>query len=320
MIYSFTLYERGKGANYLRVQADNYNQPLSINEGTMLELGSTAKLRTLITYLESIAEIRTKLLAEPAANWHGEPRDALTLWAIDYLRAAKDSGLRPMLEAAMDRTYSGSPGEGFFTGGGLHVFSNFDGNDNGRILTVRESLHRSVNLVFIRVMRDVVSYYLWGKLKKQSDILDTDYAPERETYLARFADREGREFLGRFQNAYERLDPAGALDKLLNNRAVTPDRAALIFRSIRPDATVGEFTEFVTAHALKVEDPEKLYNRYDPGKLSLNDRSYLAHAHPLEMWLVAYYQVHPGAPWTEIEPASSNVRQGELPMAFQESP
>ena len=49
VIYSFTLYERGEGANYLRVQADNYNQPLSINEGTMLELGSTAKQRTLIT-------------------------------------------------------------------------------------------------------------------------------------------------------------------------------------------------------------------------------------------------------------------------------
>jgi membrane peptidoglycan carboxypeptidase len=27
------------------------------------------------------------------------------------------------------------------------------------------------------------------------------------------------------------------------------------------------------------------------------------------MWLVAYWQVHPGATWNEIEPASSNVRQ-----------
>lgn len=309
VIYSFTLYEKGEGANYLRVQADNYNQPLSINEGTMLELGSTAKLRTLITYLESIAAIRAGLLSQPPAAWKASPRDPLSQWSIDYLRTAKDRSLRPMLEAAMDRTYSASPGEGFFTGGGLHVFSNFDGNDNGRILTVRESLHRSVNLVFIRLLRDVVSYHLWTKLAKPTDILDTDYAPERQGYLARFADREGREFLARYQGTYSALDPAAALEKLLTARPVTPNRAALIYRSVRPEATFGEFAAFLSAHGIEEEDPEKLFARYDPTQMSLNDRAYLAHAHPLEMWLVGYYQVHPGAPWSEIEPASSNVRQ-----------
>ncbi len=309
VIYSFTLYEKGEGANYLRVQADNYNQPLSINEGTMLELGSTAKLRTLITYLESIAAIRAGLLSQPPAAWKASPRDPLSQWSIGYLRTAKDRGLRPMLEAAMDRTYSASPGEGFFTGGGLHVFSNFDGNDNGRILTVRESLHRSVNLVFIRLLRDVVSYHLWTKLAKPTDILDTDYAPERQGYLARFADREGREFLARYQGTYSTLDPAGALEKLLTARPITPNRAALIYRSVRPESTFGEFAAFLAAHGIEEEDPEKLFARYDPAQMNLNDRAYLAHAHPLEMWLVGYYQVHPGAPWSEIEPASSNVRQ-----------
>ncbi|MBY0505691.1 MAG: transglycosylase domain-containing protein [Bryobacteraceae bacterium] len=317
VIYSFTLYERGAGANYLRVQADNYNQPLSINEGTMLELGSTAKLRTLITYLESIAAIRTQLLSEKPANWRAEPRDPLTQWCIDYLRTAKDPSLRPMLEAAMDRTYSASPGEGFFTGGGQHVFSNFDPSDNGRILTVRESLHRSVNLVFIRVMRDVVSYYLWSKLKKQSDILDTDYAPERQGYLSRFADREGKEFLARFQVTYSGLAPYEALEKLLTARPVTLDRAALIFRSIRPDAGWGNFGAFLKAHALEAEDLEALYARYDPSRLSLNDRAYLAHVHPLELWLVAYWQVHPEAAWSELEAASSEVRQESYQWLFR---
>lgn len=317
VIYSFTLYERGQGANYLRVQADNYNQPLSINEGTMLELGSTAKLRTLITYLEAITEIRARLLASDPKTWKASPRDALTQWSIAYLGTAKDKSLRPMLEAAMDRHYSASPGEGFFTGGGLHVFSNFDGNDNGRILTVRESLHRSVNLVFIRLMRDIVSYYLWGKLGKQSDILDTDYAPERQQYLTRFADREGREFLTRFRNAYAGLDPSRALEKLLNARPVTKDRAALIFRSIRPEASLWEFQAFLAAHGLETEDPQKLFDRYHPGRLSLNDRAYLARAHPLEMWLVAYWQVHPDAQWSEIDAASASVRQDSYQWLFR---
>ena len=52
VIYSVTLYERGQGGNLLRIQTDNYNQPLDINQGTRLQLGSTAKLRTLINYLQ----------------------------------------------------------------------------------------------------------------------------------------------------------------------------------------------------------------------------------------------------------------------------
>ncbi len=34
VIYSFTLYERGAGANLLRIQTDNLNQPLNINQDT----------------------------------------------------------------------------------------------------------------------------------------------------------------------------------------------------------------------------------------------------------------------------------------------
>ncbi|HET6521522.1 MAG TPA: transglycosylase domain-containing protein, partial [Geminicoccaceae bacterium] len=55
--YSVTLYERGADANHVRVQADNLDQPLDLNEGTKLELGSTAKLRTLVTYLEIVAAL-----------------------------------------------------------------------------------------------------------------------------------------------------------------------------------------------------------------------------------------------------------------------
>ena len=39
------LYERGAGVNYLRVQADNLDQPFDMNRGAKLDLGSTAKLR-----------------------------------------------------------------------------------------------------------------------------------------------------------------------------------------------------------------------------------------------------------------------------------
>ena len=57
VVYSFTLYERSEGANVLRIQTDNSGQPLNFNQGTKLELGSTAKLRTLASYLEIITEL-----------------------------------------------------------------------------------------------------------------------------------------------------------------------------------------------------------------------------------------------------------------------
>ncbi|VEB42184.1 Uncharacterised protein [Chromobacterium violaceum] len=44
-----------------------------------------------------------------------------------------------MLAASLERKYSASPGESFFTGGGRHTFENFDKNDNGRILSLREA-------------------------------------------------------------------------------------------------------------------------------------------------------------------------------------
>ena len=52
------------------------------------------------------------------------------------------------------------PREGFFTGGGLHNFANFEPKDNSRVMTVREAARNSVNLVFIRIMRDIVRHYM----------------------------------------------------------------------------------------------------------------------------------------------------------------
>ncbi|WP_372439300.1 hypothetical protein, partial [Pandoraea sputorum] len=79
-----------------------------------------------------------------------EAPDLLTRWAVDYLIQNPDRDLPKMLSAALDRRYSASPGERFFTGGGLHRFNNFRREDNGRLPTLRESLRESINLPFIR--------------------------------------------------------------------------------------------------------------------------------------------------------------------------
>ncbi len=47
--YSFTLFELTPDGSRVRVQTDSTDQPFDINEGSKLELGSTAKMRVLTT-------------------------------------------------------------------------------------------------------------------------------------------------------------------------------------------------------------------------------------------------------------------------------
>ena len=114
---------------------------------------------------------------------------------LDYLPAENDHSLTAMMEAAMERRYSASPGEIFFTGGGQHVFHNFDKSDNSRILSVRDGLRNSVNLVFIRLMRDVVRYYMYNMPGSTARILEDNQDPARQGYLVRIAAQEGSGFL-----------------------------------------------------------------------------------------------------------------------------
>ena len=324
VIYSFTLYERGRGLNLLRVQADNYDQPLNMNEGTKLELGSTAKLRTLINYLQIVEQLHKQYahVAPQELDGIAQARaDPLTAWAARYLSTVRGKGLWPMLEAALDRQYSANPGEEFFTAGGVHYFRNFESSDNGRIVTVREAFERSVNLVFIRLMRDIERYYLARIPNGPPGLLLAADNPARRQYLARFADQEGREFLSRFYGGYAGLTPDDALEKLVRSIHPSPLRLAVVYRSVRPEGSLEEFTDFLQDHAYSPLPqrlaPAELYEKYAPGNFSLADRGYLARINPLELWLVGYLQRHPRAAIAEVMNASANERRQAYAWLFQ---
>src|SRR5262249_58046620 len=61
VIYSFLLVEPTPEGNLVRVQADNLAAPFDFNKSVKLELGSTAKLRTLTHYLELMAGLTKEL-------------------------------------------------------------------------------------------------------------------------------------------------------------------------------------------------------------------------------------------------------------------
>jgi membrane peptidoglycan carboxypeptidase len=317
VVYSFTLYEHRAGVNLLRVQTDNLNQPLNINQDTKLELGSTAKLRTLITYLEIVAALHKQYAGLPADKLKTvaiQPEDHLTDWALKYLAASQDRSLKTMLEAALQRKYSGNPGETFFTAGGVHHFDNFESFENGQMFTVSGAFQNSVNLVFIRLMRDVVNYYRFRVPGATPAVLQDWNEPARQHYLARFADQEGRLFMGRFYDKYRGQPPDQALETLVHGmKNLTPLRATVIYRSVRPEGSEAQLAAFLKAHlpagALVREDPAKLYVKYGPDKFSLSDRGYLAHVHPLELWMLAYLQRHPRAHLKELWASSAQQRQ-----------
>ncbi len=316
VIYSFTLYERERDANVLRMQTDNYNEPLSINEGTRLQLGSTAKLRTLIEYLQIVERLHDEYGAMPPAQLKSapvQPNDKLTQWAVQYLSTAPDKSLSVMLSAALARKYSASPDEGFFTAGGLHYFSNFEPSHNARALTVSDAFQQSVNLVFIRLMRDIERYYLYRTTDATPKVGANLPDQARQRYLARFADHEGKEFLARFYAKYRGQSPDQALETLLHGIHVTPRRVAVVYRSVHSEASVDEFSKFMRSHfppgALVGVDLQKLYAKYGPNSFDLADRGYLARIHPLELWLLNYFQEHPGATLSEVFANSAPQRQ-----------
>src|SRR5204863_433438 len=84
--------------------------------------------------------------------------DVLTAWAANYMAKASDHGLQAMLDASVLRTYSGSP-ESFFTGGGMQGLGNFDSDENGGSYSVIDAFKHSVNLSFVRILRDIANYY-----------------------------------------------------------------------------------------------------------------------------------------------------------------
>jgi membrane peptidoglycan carboxypeptidase len=303
------------------VQADNHDQPLDINEGAKLDLGSTAKLRTMITYLELVAELHERwsgLSRERLAATTANSKDMLGRWALHYLRQAKDTSLAAMLEAAIDRSYSASPGEAFHTGGGLHHFENFEPKDNGRTLSVREALKHSVNLVFIRLMRDVVHHYMYRD-STGDDISDA----RRHEFLSRFADKEGREFIARFYGKYQGKSRDEAEELLLRSVRASPVQLATVFRSLEPEAGVNEFEQFMKQRLPRATLSEQalraLYEKHGPDRLSLADRGYLADVHPLELWLVGFLRQRAGATLGEAFAASREQRQEVYAWLFKPS-
>ena len=313
ILYSFTLYERVGGTDLLRVQTDSGDQPFDINQGARLNLGSTAKLRTIILYLQIVAALHDRYAGlddRALRRVQVAPLDPIKSWALRYLETATDRSLLPMLRAALQRTYSGNPDEAFFTGGALQRFSNFDAADDRAVLSVATGFQHSVNLVFVRLMRDIVRYEMDSRPELAAQVMRDPAL--RIVYLRRFAETEGATFVSRFYRRYRGLDAQAMETTLLAAVPAVPFRKAAAILGIEPDATPQRFATLMRAAlpATELDDTllANLYRRYAAARFGLADRGFIARVHPLELWVVSYLVAHPQASLSQVLHASEAER------------
>ncbi|SEI03232.1 Membrane carboxypeptidase (penicillin-binding protein) [Rheinheimera pacifica] len=320
--YSFTLYQSTDNGNKVRVQTDNTDQPFDMNDSSKLELGSTAKLRVLVSYLQIVAELH-RLYAEESAETlrflELAPQDNLTSWAVSYLSEYPGVSLDTMLQAALQRQYSANPKESFYTGGGLHTFSNFRKEEDRLNPTIAEALQQSINLPFVRLLQDMVNYSIYHGENSSYQLLADDDNPRREQYLRRFADREGTTFLRRFWQKYKDSNAEQRLQLYIASGRQTPERLAVAYLYINPNSTLAQFSELMQQQFGTSEKSNwpKLYDKYQPDAFNLPDRAYLSRSHPLELWLLAYLQQTPDASLQSAIADSSAKRQEVYQWLFK---
>lgn len=325
LLYSFVLYERDGEASVLRAQTDEFDGPFSLNDQMKLELGSTAKLRTLVSYLEVIGEIRDRAL-RGGADWieaaRTGGRDPLTRFVAGWLFHNPGGDLAALLQAALDRRYPGSPKEKFRTGGGVHKFANFHRSDDLQTPSVREAFHESVNLAFVRILRDVIAYLVESGPYPASRVLKDESDPRRAPLLARFADEEGTVFQAEAWNRYRGLDSEAAAARLLDRVPSQARRIAAAFRAIRPEAGPGELAAAlhgrVSGRVPAGKSLDDLHAASGPPRLAgLQDHGFVARIHPLELATVAWRLEHPEGSFAELVRDTAASRQDAYRWLFR---
>ncbi len=299
VIYAVALYQRTEAGNVVRIQVDNSDTPFNVVEGSKLELGSTAKLRTLISYLEIVEQLYLRNGGRPAASLRAEPvgaGDGITAWTFAYLASNPGVSLGRLLDAAMLRPYSASPAE-TFAGRATDAFRNADTTDDQQAPSVREAFVRSVNLPFIRIMRDIVHYYRYR-------LPGSGHPLEGHAAEAPWDPDDSRAVI---EHAYEEYaDSAVWRDR-------SPAQLAWVYRSVAPEAGLEEFRGFVRQRvadaALSDARIIELYDGSDPTGFSIADRAHLADVPTLDLWLAAYLREHPGASQQDVFDASAAIRQ-----------
>ncbi len=298
----------------MRGITDNLNAPFDINTGMKMQLGSTAKLRVLAHYLDIAASLHEQFApmnTEAREREKDRARDPITRWALETFGGDAPPALEPFLELALDRKYSAGTGEQFFTGGGVHTFGNFNRADGGRIVTVREATRQSINLAYVRLMRDLVRFHE-ARLPYDTDrILAEPDHPTRLRMLREIAEEESRYFLREAWRAFRKREANAVLEALLGEKAQSPRHLAITFYAWHRGGDAAALAAWMERFGAdgSPEAVEQWVKAYGNPRLNLSDYGYLLGVHPLRVWTAGALFREPELAWEELWARSGAARQ-----------
>jgi membrane peptidoglycan carboxypeptidase len=171
------------------------------------------------------------------------------------------------------------------------------------------------------MMRDIVYHYMFRVPGSTAMLLEDSHDTQRQAYLTRFADQEGRLFVHRFYRKYAGKSPEDILELLFQSGQQTPKSLATLYGAVLPNASLEAFTSFLQRRLphlkLSAAELDGLYTRYVIAEFNLADRGYLTRIHPLELWVGAYLRHHPEASRQDITSASTEARQEVYQWLFK---
>jgi hypothetical protein len=228
-----------------------------------------------------------------------------------------------MLKAAMQRTYSAAPLT-LFTGGGNNSFGNFEPWENRLVPTVQFAFEHSINCAFIRLMSDIRNYFIGQIAPNENHLLWDTQDPARITYLQEFVNQEGVAYLHRFYTAFQDRSPSQLLDRLARQTASRASHLADVFLFMYPNGSMAALNTFLYTHMpaaayAKLDEDRlgELYDEFAANRLSLTKTSYVAHIHPIALWLARYLLAHPNADWDEVVIAGRPIIEQSYSWLFK---
>ena len=162
-------------------------------------------------------------------------------------------------------------------------------------------------------MRDLVRHLMFEEEGSAATLRADRDDPARQALLARFADKEGREYLARFYRESQGLAPDAVVAQLLKGHILSHARLASVFGALYPKGDAIALAAFIVRYqgGASLSDGElaTLFARYGGGQMSLADRGYVAGVHPLALWLAGFRLGAPAATLSDAVAASVDERQ-----------
>ena len=132
--------------------------------------GSTAKLRVLVNYLMIIHDeavlLQSLIKGAKSGNKSGifadYKKSSVTIKRLiaSYIKRYPDASMEQVMAWAMSRKISADPKAKFLTGESWHQFHNYQKSDDIKEPNLWQMTSESINLSFVRLMHDVVDYYI----------------------------------------------------------------------------------------------------------------------------------------------------------------